>query len=161
MFHWLLMAPQALEGVLQVAESLSNKKMRTFSLIRAHQSTSERININLSKRKTKPASVSYLAVVIPAANKTYGGFFDEFIFCVVEHHSLKITFHRNAEEYLFHFLANVPAYISYIGWPVSDIIVSSAVAYLYKMAPMSKFNCAPFPIISTLDIRTIFTKDKP
>jgi len=34
------------------------------------------------------------------------------------------------------------------------------VAYLCKMAPMAKFECAPFLIISILDIGTIFAKDK-
>jgi len=74
MFHWLLVASKVLKGVLQGAEPLSNKAMPTFSRIRAHQSTSERININLWKRKTKPASVNYSAVVVLATNKTCGGF---------------------------------------------------------------------------------------
>ena len=38
---------------------------------------------------------------------------------------------------------------------------SVSVAYLCRMAPMAKFKCAPFLIMSILDIGTIFTKDKP
>jgi len=34
------------------------------------------------------------------------------------------------------------------------------VAYLSKMAPMAKFKYAPFLIIETLDIGTVFSKDK-
>jgi len=34
------------------------------------------------------------------------------------------------------------------------------VAYLYKVAPMAKFKCAPFLIIYILDTDTILTKDK-
>jgi len=41
MFHWLLVAPQALRSLLSVEDSFSNKEMCTFSRIRAHQSTSE------------------------------------------------------------------------------------------------------------------------
>jgi len=41
MFHWMLVAPQALNSVLPVADSFSNKEMRTFSRIPAHQSTSD------------------------------------------------------------------------------------------------------------------------
>jgi len=37
----MLVAAQALKSVLPVEDSFSNKKMRTFSRIRAHQSTSE------------------------------------------------------------------------------------------------------------------------
>jgi len=40
-------APQALKCVLPVADSFSNKKMRTFSRIGAHQSTSEAFNTSL------------------------------------------------------------------------------------------------------------------
>jgi len=54
----MLAAPQALKSVFSVADSFSNKDMRTFSRIRAHQSTSETINISLWKRKTTPASVN-------------------------------------------------------------------------------------------------------
>jgi len=44
MFYLLLASHQALKSVLPVAESLCNKKMRTFTCIRAHQSTSETFN---------------------------------------------------------------------------------------------------------------------
>jgi len=37
-------APQALKSVVSVADSFSNKEVRTLSRIRAHQSTSEVIN---------------------------------------------------------------------------------------------------------------------
>jgi len=59
----MFVAPQALKGVLPVADSFSNKEMRTFSRIRAHQSTSETFNTNLWRRKTKPGSVNYFAIV--------------------------------------------------------------------------------------------------
>jgi len=51
-------APQALNSVLPVVESLVNKEMRTFGRICAHQSTSEIIN-NLVKKRNK-ASFSQL-----------------------------------------------------------------------------------------------------
>jgi len=44
MFHWMLVASQALKNVLPVEDSFSNKEMRTFCRIRAHQSTSEAFN---------------------------------------------------------------------------------------------------------------------
>ena len=66
-------APQALKSVIIVVESLS-KEMRTFGRICSHQSTSETINITLWRRKTKPVSVSYLAVVVLVTNKIYGAF---------------------------------------------------------------------------------------
>jgi len=37
----MLVAPQALNSVLLIEDSFSNKEMRTFSRIRTHQSTSE------------------------------------------------------------------------------------------------------------------------
>jgi len=43
----MLAAPQALKSVLPVADSFSDKEMRTFSRIRAHQSTSETFNTSL------------------------------------------------------------------------------------------------------------------
>jgi len=73
----MLVAPQALKSVLPVTDSFSNKEMRTFSRIRAHQSTSKRINTSLWRRKTKPASVTYFAVL--ATNKTCGTFRDKFL----------------------------------------------------------------------------------
>jgi len=66
----MLVAPQALKNVLPVENSFSNKEMRTFSRIRAHQSASETFNTLLSRRKTKPASVNYFAIVGLATTKT-------------------------------------------------------------------------------------------
>jgi len=43
----MLVAPQALKSVLPVADSFSNKEMRAFSRIRAHQSTSETFDTSL------------------------------------------------------------------------------------------------------------------
>jgi len=40
----MLVAPQELKNVLPVEDSFSNKEMRTFSRIRAHQSKSETFN---------------------------------------------------------------------------------------------------------------------
>jgi len=68
------MAPQALKSVLQVADSFSNQEMRTFIRNHTHQSTSEIVNTSLWRRKSKPASVKYFAVVVLAMNKTYGAF---------------------------------------------------------------------------------------
>jgi len=48
--------------------------MRTFSPNRAHQSTVETFNTSLWRRKTKPASVNYFAIVVLATNKTCGTF---------------------------------------------------------------------------------------
>jgi len=52
MFHWMLVAPQALKSVLPVEDSFSNKEMHTFDSIRARQSTSETFNRSLWRRKT-------------------------------------------------------------------------------------------------------------
>jgi len=49
-----------------------------------------------------------------------------FLFCVVdvvEHHGLKITFDRDAEEYLFHFLTNNPHFL--VHWLARDDIFAS------------------------------------
>jgi len=43
----MLVAPQALKSVLRVEHSFSNNEMRTFSRIRAHQSTRETFNTSL------------------------------------------------------------------------------------------------------------------
>jgi len=87
MFHWLLVAAQALKSVLPVAESFSNKEMRTFSHIHAqHQCTSETINTSSWNRKTKPTSINYFAVLVLAPNKARGSFpWRVSVFCVVEH----------------------------------------------------------------------------
>jgi len=83
--------PQALESVLPDADSSSNKEIRTFSRIRAHQYASETFNTSWW-RKTKPASTNYFGVVILATNKTCGAFpLTSFcLFCVVEHHVSKV-----------------------------------------------------------------------
>jgi len=73
MFHLMLVAPQALTSVLPVEGSFSNKEMCTCSRIRAHQSTNETFNTSLQRRKAKPASVKYFAIVVLATNKTCGG----------------------------------------------------------------------------------------
>jgi len=68
----MLVAPPALKNVLPIEDSLSNKEMRTFSRIRANKFTSETFNTSLSRRKTKPASVDYFAIVVVATIKTCG-----------------------------------------------------------------------------------------
>jgi len=63
-------------------------------------------------RKTKPASVNYFAIC---------GSDDEqdlwcisvtsfCLFCVVEHHVSKMTFHHNVKKNLFHISTNIPAF---------------------------------------------------
>jgi len=66
-------------SVLPVADSFSNKEMRTFNRIRAHQSTSETINKSLWRRKTKPASFNDFGVMILVTNKICGALRDEFL----------------------------------------------------------------------------------
>jgi len=70
----MVVVPQALKSVLLIEDSFSNKEMRTFSRIGAHQSTSETMNTSLRRRKTKPASANYFAIVVLATNKTCGTF---------------------------------------------------------------------------------------
>jgi len=74
MFHWIFVAPQALKSVFPVEDSSSIKEMRIFSGIGAHQSTSETFRTSLWRRKTKPPSVNYFAIVVLATNKTCGTF---------------------------------------------------------------------------------------
>ena len=74
MFHWMLVAPQALKSMLPVVDSFCNQEMRTFSRIGEHQSASETFNTRLWRRKTKPASVNYFDIVALATNKTCGAF---------------------------------------------------------------------------------------
>jgi len=57
----MLVAPPVLKSVLPVEDSFSNKEMRTFSCIRAHQSISETFNTSLRRRKTQSAFVNYFA----------------------------------------------------------------------------------------------------
>ena len=68
------MAPQALKRVILVEDSFSTKEMRTSAHIRAHQPTFETFNTRLRRRKTKPASVNYFAIVVLATSKTCGAF---------------------------------------------------------------------------------------
>jgi len=65
---WLLRRSRR---VLPVEDSFSNQKMRTFSRIRAHQSSSETFNTSLRKRKTKPASVNYFAIEVMGHGNEY------------------------------------------------------------------------------------------
>ena len=69
MFHWMLVAHQALKSLLPVE-----------GRIRAHQSISETFNTSLWRRKTKPASVNYFAIKVLATNQTYAVHFrDKFL----------------------------------------------------------------------------------
>jgi len=52
-------ARKTLKSVTPAADTFSNKEKRTFSRIRANQSTREAINTSLWSRKTKPASTTY------------------------------------------------------------------------------------------------------
>ena len=47
------------------------------------------------------------------------------LFCVVEQHVLKITFHHNVKETLCRFSTNIPAFFRYICWLETDIVASS------------------------------------
>jgi len=64
-------APQAAKSVLPVEDSFSDKAMRTFSRIRAHQSTSE---TQVPAGEKMPASVNHFAIVFLTMNKTCGTF---------------------------------------------------------------------------------------
>jgi len=123
MFHWMPVAPQALKSVIPVEDSFSNKEMRSFSRIRAHQSTS------LWRTEAKRASVNYFAIVVLATNKTCSTYpWQVSVFSVVEHHVLKMTFHHNFKKNLFHISTNITAFSRYIGWPrgpETDIVASS------------------------------------
>ena len=79
MFHWLLVAPQALKSVLPVAGCFSDKEMCTFSRIRAHQSTSYTFNTSLWRRKAKPASVNFFAFVVWRRIRFVVHFHDKFL----------------------------------------------------------------------------------
>jgi len=70
----MLVAAQALKSVLPVEDSFSNKEMRTFNRIGAHKSTRETFNTSLCRRKTKPSSVEYFAIVVLTTNQTCGTF---------------------------------------------------------------------------------------
>jgi len=112
----MLLALQVLKSVLSVADSFSNKEMCTFSCISAYQSTSEAFNTSLCRGKTKPASVNYFAILV------HGDEYDLWyisvtsfcLFCVVEHHILKMTFHHNIKKNVFHISTNIPTFFSSI-----------------------------------------------
>jgi len=42
-----------------------------------------------------------------------------FLFCVEKHHGLKVTFHHNVKENLFHFLTNISAFLP-VYWLTRD-----------------------------------------
>ena len=81
------------------------------------------------KDRNKPASVSYFAIVVLATNKTCGTYPSQvYVFRVVEHHVLKMTFHHNFKKNLFYISTNITAFSRYIGWlkgPETDIVASS------------------------------------
>ena len=115
MFHWMLVAPQALKNVLPVADSLCNQELRTFCRIGAHQSASETFDTRLWRRKTMLASVNYFDIVALATNKTCGAFpWQVSVFSVwwLEHHVSKMTFHHNIKKNLFYISTNIPAFLS-------------------------------------------------
>ena len=59
----MLVAPQALKSVIPVEDLFSNKEMRTFRRIRAHQSTSETFKTSLKAGKNNQAKQqTYLTV---------------------------------------------------------------------------------------------------
>ena len=95
-----------------VTDIFSNQELRTFSHIRAHQSTSEKINTSLCRRKTKSASVNYFAIVVLSTNKTYGAFtWRLFVFSVLRGTTwFKNNFHHNVKGNLCHFSTNIPAF---------------------------------------------------
>jgi len=86
--------------------------MRTYSRIRAHQSTSETINTSL-KEKNK---ASFCQLLRRCGSGDTVHFRDEFLsFLIVKQHGSKITFHDNVKENLCHFSINIPAFFRYIG----------------------------------------------
>jgi len=130
MFHWMLVAPQALKSLLPVGDSFSNKEPRTFSRIRAHQSTRERINTSLWRRKTKPTSVNYFAIVVLATNTTCGAFpWQVSVFSVLWNIMFqKWLFITMSKRVCFIFQAIFSKIFRYIGrpeGPETDIIASS------------------------------------
>jgi len=118
MFHWMLVAPQALKSVLRVEHSFSNNEMRTFSRIRAHQSTRETFNTSLWRRKTKSASVNHFAIVILATNKTCGTFpWQVSVFSMLWNIMFWKTFHHNVKEPVFYLNQYFHVFFRYVGWP--------------------------------------------
>jgi len=130
MFHWMLMAPQALKSLLPVADSFSNEEMRTFSRIRAHQSASETFNTRLWRRKTKPASVNDFAIVVLATNKTCGAFpWQVSVISVLWNITFKKWFSSQYQkEPASYFNQYSRIFFRYIGWsedPETDIVAST------------------------------------
>ena len=118
-FHWMLVAPQALRSVLPVEDSSSNKKMRTFSRIRSRQSRSETFHtICEGEKQSQLLSTTsplwfwrQMRLVVHSVKRFC-------LLCVGERHLLKMTFHHNVKKNLFHISTNIPAFFRYIGWPV-------------------------------------------
>jgi len=126
MFHWMLVAPQALKSVLPVEDFFSKNEMRTFSRIRARQSTSETFNTSLWRRKTKPASVNYFAIAVLATNKTWGTF--PWQASVSWNMFKKWLFITMSETTCFIFQPIFQHFFRYIVWPEgpeTDIVASS------------------------------------
>jgi len=127
MFHWMLVAPQAVKSVFPVEDLFSNQEMRTFSRIWAHQSASETFNTRLWSRKTKPASVNYFAIVALATNKTCGAFsWQVSVFSVLWNITFqKWLFITMSKRTCFIFQPIFPYFFRYIAWPETDIVASS------------------------------------
>jgi len=94
--------------------SFSDNEMRTFSRIRAHQSTSETFNLTHVCEGEKQSQL--LSITSPLwfwrRIRLVVHFRYKFLlFCVVEHHVLKtfVAFHHNVKNNLFHFSTNIPA----------------------------------------------------
>jgi len=76
----MLVAPQVLKSVLPVEDFFSKKEMRTFSRIRAHYVVYKgNIYTSLRRRKTKPASVKYFAIVFWRRMRLVVHFRDKFL----------------------------------------------------------------------------------
>ena len=128
-FIWLLVPLQAFKGiqVLPVADSFSNQEMRTFSRIRAHQSTNETLKTSLWRRETKPSSLNYFAVVVLATNKTCSASpWRVSVFSLLWNNMLKITFHQNVRELVSFFNQYSCSFFRYrpIRWLEADIVAS-------------------------------------
>jgi len=134
---WLL-------SVLSVADSVSNAEMRTFSRIRAHQSTRETINTSLWRRKTKPAFFNDVGVLVLAPNKICGAC----LFCVVEHYVLKRTSFFNQCSRIFSGILDAQRPIS-----LSPVIASdnSSIVF-FDDTPWRSSAAAPLVILRLLSL---------
>ena len=114
MFHWMLMAPQALKNVLPVEDSFSNKEMRTFSRIRAHQSTSETFNTSFCEGGKQSQLLSTTSPLwFWRRTKLVVHFRDKFLsFLCCGTSRLKNDFHHNIKKNLLHISTNIPAFFS-------------------------------------------------